>query len=268
MSQPSRVRGLFLLQFPERHGLCVNATAIPPKSGGTPLPLRDRLGCRLAIGRVGEDGFPVTIPLSIRHEATPAECGFATDADVQEIAGWPRLVTSADPMAVQDAAEYGGLAASKREFFRSAGRLALTLGELQSMIRSDPVAEIAALLVIRAKGVATGEQLGCALIRRTWSHNLVIDFLANHPELLRAPGTVRGVATGLLYFVLTLGEALGTGDFWGEATDQSAAFYRRQFRAMEITDRFVLPPAEQWHFLEKTRTKWKESGLALNLRLD
>jgi hypothetical protein len=96
---------------------------------------------------------------------------------------------------------------------------------------------------------------------------MVVDFLANHPELLRAPGTIRGVATALLYFVLTLGEALGTEDFWGEATDQSAAFHRRQFRAMEITDRFVLSPAEQWHFLEKTKAKWKESGLALNLGL-
>ena len=109
---------------------------------------------------------------------------------------------------------------------------------------------------------------GDTLLHPDRPHNLVVDFLANHPELLRTPGTIRGVATGLLYFVLTLGEALGTGDFWGEATDQSAAFYRRQFRAMEITDRFVLPPAEQWHFLEKTRTKWKESGLALNLGLD
>lgn len=171
-------------------------------------------------------------------------------------------------MLIQDAAEYAGLAAKKRLFFLKAGRLARSVEEVRNATQRDPVAEVAAMLVVRARWHRPEPQLGCALIRRTWSHNLVIDFLFNDPNLLRpeAPN-IRGVATGLLFFTMSLGQILGAGRFWGEATDQSAGFYRRQFRDTEINDQFNLTPAEQWHFLEKTRAKWCDSALPLKLEI-
>lgn len=151
-------------------------------------------------------------PVSISREARLVECGFATGGDARVVARWAHLARPGDPMLIQDAAEYAGLAAKKRLFFLKAGRLARSVEEVRNATQRDPVAEVAAMLVVRARWHRPEPQLGCALIRRTWSHNLVIDFLFNDPNLLRpeAPN-IRGVATGLLFFTMSLGQILGAG---------------------------------------------------------
>ena len=58
-----------------------------------------------------------------------------------------------------------------------------------------------------------------------------------------------------------IGEKLQTGDLRGEATDQSARFYQRQFRDYGIQDEFRLSAAEQLIFLGKIRAKWRSTGL-------
>lgn len=169
-------------------------------------------------------------------------------------------------MPVQDTAEYAGLAADKWAFYRDAGRLANSLAELRAAIQHDPVAEVAALLIVRANWHRPGPQIGFCLFRRSWCHNLLVDFLGIHPAHLRyEKSKIRGIATGLLYYVMALGEALDAGSCWGEATNQSAGFYRRQFRQYEIQDQFKITAAEQWHFMEKTRAEWSRTGLELQL---
>jgi hypothetical protein len=96
-------------------------------------------------------------------------------------------------------------------------------------MKSDPIAEVAALLIVRAEWHRPSPQLGFCLLRRSWCHNLLVDFLGTHPSLHRGGAKVRGLATGLMHFVMAVGESLEAGRCWGEATDQSAGFYRKQF---------------------------------------
>jgi len=37
---------------------------------------------------------------------------------------------------------------------------------------------------------------------------------------------------------------------------------------MEVNDLFALSPAEQWHYMEKTRETWLRSQLPFELNLD
>ena len=207
-------------------------------------------------------------PVTVAREARIAECGFASETDVRALSRWVRQTHPGDAMPVLDTAEYAGLAADKWGFYRDAGRLANSLAELRAAIKRDPMAEVAALLIVRAEWHRPAPQLGFCLFRRSWSHNLLVDFLGIHPAHLRdEKSKIRGIATGLLYHVMALGEALDAGSCWGEATDQSAGFYRKQFRKREIQDQFNVTAAEQWHFMEKTRADWTRTGLSLQLQL-
>ncbi len=96
-----------------------------------------------------------------------------------------------------------------------------------------------------------------------------MDLLALDPQLLR-PGApkIKGIATGLLYSIMALGEAIHAGRIWGEATDQSVGFYRHQFRIREVFDQFSLNRVEQWHFMELTRQEWTNTGLPVALAFD
>ena len=79
---------------------------------------------------------------------------------------------------------------------------------------------------------------------------------------------IGGIGTGLLFAVMALGQQISAGKCLLEATDESFGFYRKKFRQMEINDLCALAPAEQWHYMEKTREAWSRLGLTLQLNLD
>ncbi len=208
-------------------------------------------------------------PVEVADELRLVEVGFAREPDVAVIRSWHALSGAGDKPLVQDAAEYAGLATGKWDQARAKGRVAGTLRDLVGAIKSNPEAELLTLLVARAEWHQPAPPLGFCLVRRTWAHNLFVDFLGNDPRLLR-PGAprIKGIATGLLYTVMALGQVLDAGRCLIEATDQSFGFYRKKFRLMELNDLFSLTPAEQWHFLEKTRAGWEQTGVPLTLALE
>lgn len=197
------------------------------------------------------------------------ECRFATASDVEIIDQWSRSVSVDDPMPVQDAAEYAGIAADKWRFYDASGRAMNALTTIRKALRETPEAELALLFVAIAGWRRPNPVLGFSLVRRTWAHNLCVDLLALDPQLLR-PGApkIKGIATGLLYSIMALGEAIHAGRIWGEATDQSVGFYRHQFRIREVFDQFSLNRVEQWHFMELTRQEWTNTGLPVALAFD
>ena len=66
-------------------------------------------------------------PVVMNGESIPAECGFATLADLKVVSGWTRLGKASREPAVQDAAEFAGLACKRWRFYRKAGRFASSL---------------------------------------------------------------------------------------------------------------------------------------------
>lgn len=131
-------------------------------------------------------------------------------------------------------------------------------------------AELICMLVARAQWHRPAPTLGFCLFRRTWAHNLFVDYLGTDPRLLPWPvaSRINGVGTGLLYAVMLLGQQIGAGRCLVEATNESFRFYRKKFRMMEINDLLALSPAAQWHFLEKTRAAWEPTGVPLTLTFE
>lgn len=200
-------------------------------------------------------------PVTQAGEARLVECRFARRDDVTELSNWIRLVRREDPLVVQDTAEYAEIAAEKWRYSHKQGRLSDSIRLIEFLVEKNAVSEVASLLIVEASWLPKAKPLGFCYFRRSWSHNLLVDFLGTHPEVVRGEHPIRGVGVGLLFAVMWIGEKLKTGDLRGEATDQSARFYQRQFRDYGIQDEFRLSAAEQSIFLEKKRAEWRSTRL-------
>lgn len=77
-------------------------------------------------------------PVVVNGEPMPAECGFATLADLKVVTGWARLGKASREPAVQDAAEFAGLACKRWRFYRRAGRFARSMDEVRDIVSASP----------------------------------------------------------------------------------------------------------------------------------
>jgi hypothetical protein len=117
-------------------------------------------------------------PVVVNSEPMPAECAFARSRDVKQVAGWVRIGELSTEAAIQDAAEFAGLACKRWRFYRKAGRFTNSLEDIRGAITKEPMAELALLLVARSAWGSPSQVLGICLCRRTWSNSLCVDFLA------------------------------------------------------------------------------------------
>ncbi|MCI0539881.1 MAG: hypothetical protein L0Z50_32130 [Verrucomicrobiales bacterium] len=202
-------------------------------------------------------------PVVVNGEPMPAECGFATLADLKVVSDWTRIGKASREPAVQDAAEFAGLACKRWRFYRKAGRFARGLEELRDVATRQPEAELALLLVARAPWQRPTPHLGVCLCRRTWSSSLCVDFLAANPAFL-APDAIpiAGIGRGLLYFATEIAVAIRAKHIWGEATALSAGAYRHMFGQPHIEDFFRLNRAAYRRFRAAVRARWALSPLA------
>ena len=69
----------------------------------------------------------------------------------------------------------------------------------------------------------------------------MVDFAAVYPDAMTtAGGVVRGVGTGMFYSLVKIAEQLGVQTVWGEATENSAAFYQKLLGIPRVTDHFFI----------------------------
>jgi hypothetical protein len=100
--------------------------------------------------------------------------------------------------------------------------------------------------------------LGCCFCRRSWSHNLIVDFIAVHPKVLSGRASrVRGVGTGIIYSLVGLADQLGIMSIWGEATRNSAPFYERILKLPHVTDHFFV----EGETMEHCRQQYRRANL-------
>jgi hypothetical protein len=202
-------------------------------------------------------------PVVVNGEPLPAKCGFATLADLKVISGWARIGKASREPAVQDAAEFAGLACKRWRFYRKVGRFTQSLDAISEATTRQPDGELAFLLVASASWQKPTPHLGVCLCRRTWSNSLCVDFLAANPAIL-APDAVpiAGIGRGLLYFVTEIADAIRAKHIWGEATALSAGAYRHMFSQPQIEDFFRLNRAAYRRFRATVESRWALSPLA------
>ena len=81
------------------------------------------------------------------------------------------------------------------------------------------------------------------MIRRTWHHHLALDFLFVHPRISCKLVKVKYVGIQLLQAVCMIARTLGCERVWGEATQDSAPFYRRYLK-QPVDDQFAIGSGE------------------------
>lgn len=189
--------------------------------------------------------MPLRFPVVKDAVTVEALMSFATDIDIRAVKRWrvsPKL--SSQPVMrnrAADAVEFAQLAAKRWRHYRDTKTFATSLAHLKRLIASQAQGEYCFHLKVTAdwfEGI-----LGAAMVRRTWCHHLMIDFLFVHPNICGQLVGVKAVGLQMLQSVCLLARELDCKRVWGEATLDSAPFYERQLRR-PIEDHFAIDKHE------------------------
>lgn len=182
---------------------------------------------------------PITFAVLRGDRSANVTLNFADNADVISTTRWrvPSELDDNDLMhsRAADAREFARLAAKRWRHYRDTDTAAHSLTELQRMITADPQGEYCFHLKVTADWFPAS--LGGAMVRRTWCHHLMIDFLFVHPRICGKVTHVRGVGIEILRAICLIARALNCKRVWGEATLDSAPFYNRQLH-QTVEDHF------------------------------
>lgn len=205
---------------------------------------------------------PPSVPISFAifrdDEPAIATLEFAGNADIMSATRW-RVPSELDDDPLMraraaDACEFALLAAKRWRHYRDTASVALTLGELKRLISSNPTGEFCFHLKMTADWFPGS--LGGAMVRRTWRHNLMIDFLFVHPRISGRVLNVKGVGIRILQALCGIARDLGCSLVWGEATQDSAPFYARHLHR-EVGDQFAIQSDEIVRFAAEIEAERK-----------
>lgn len=170
---------------------------------------------------------------------------FATPKDCRVVSSWKKSARKKPNPVVVDAIELAVLGVRRWREAMAKRRVANSVQDIRDFIQDNPHAEVAALLVAKAPWLQKKTLVGLCHFRRTWSNNIYIDFLTVHPLIVRNPKSpLRGVGTALLFFLSCIAAEIGAKVIWGEATQNSAGFYRKIFGREDIKDLIYVTEAE------------------------
>jgi hypothetical protein len=115
---------------------------------------------------------------------------------------------------------------------------------LRREIREKKHCEVAFIMVATIRKGRRDMPVGLAYCRRTWCHNLALDFLALDPRALDPARRVTGIGSGIVYGLVQLARALRMRRIWGEATVNSAPFYEKLLAVAPVQDLFIIEKQE------------------------
>ena len=174
--------------------------------------------------------MPLRFPVVKDGVTVEALLEFAAAADIGSIKRWKVSTKLMNQPAMRsraaDACEFAQFSAKRWRYYRDAKTFATSLRHLQQLIKANNQGEYCFHLKVTADwfhGI-----LGAAMVRRTWSHHLMIDFLFVHPSICGQLINVKTVGLQLLQSACLLARELKCKRVWGEATLDSAPFYERQ----------------------------------------
>lgn len=188
-----------------------------------------------------KSSIPIVFPVLRGENPAAAMLSFAKNEDVISATRWrvPSILKSNASMATRaaDACEFAALAAKRWRHYRDISAVASSVEEMRKMINEDHHGEYCFHLKVTAAWFP--RSLGGAMIRRTWCHHLVIDFLFVHPRISARIEPVKGVGVRILQCVCLIARELKIPRVWGEATLDSAPFYQRQL-SHSVDDSFAI----------------------------
>jgi hypothetical protein len=170
--------------------------------------------------------IPITFAVIHDGELANVTLSFADNADVTSSTRWrvPNVDDAAMRIRASDARELALLAAKRWRHYRDTDTAALSLAQLRQIVADDPRGEYCFHLKVTADWFPAS--LGGAMVRRTWSHHLMIDFLFAHPQVCSRVVNVKSIGFNLLRAICLIADTLGCKRVWGEATEDSSAFYQ------------------------------------------
>jgi len=186
---------------------------------------------------------------------------FATGlGDLSFVQAWQQTLGMNPQPDQLDAASFAQVARERFIADSGIGQHYLACAEdFRERVKHDSQCEIGAFILLRCDWFPACEIIGMCHFRRTWSNNIVVDYLGIHPLILPssspqgpAPKKVKGVGTALLCFVSRIAVANSCECIWGEATLISHGFYERNFVLEKVQDLFVIPREKFTVFAAKT----------------
>jgi hypothetical protein len=207
------------------------------------------------------NNFPFHIEVS--GEPRPARLLFATKAQLQTYHRSLASAPNGNLQTVKDAIEFTRLAAKRWRYYSNSGEAVESLAELRQGIAQNKTCELAFILIATTQLQNREVPIGLAYCRRTWCHNLALDFLALHPHALSAQAQIGGVGSGIVFGLVKLAKTLRIRTIWGEATMYSAPFYERLLGLAPILDLFVIGSREM-SAIQARQEKIGRHGLATN----
>ena len=174
----------------------------------------------------------------------------ATQGDLNRLSHWRTTKHQRHNQHVTDALEFCRLAGKRWRTYRAANRIVTNQNELKEAHKSRN--EAVFVMIARADWHKPSPILGFCFCRKTWCHHIILDFVAVHPNAIRAAGgPVLGVGSGMLYSVIQLADTVGVKTVWGEATENSAPFYAKALALQNITDHFFITGETFLHCLRQ-----------------
>lgn len=199
--------------------------------------------------------FPGGLPAGLlRVPGGYLQLRFGSEADIDRYMVWAKTFRPEHLPIQLDAFEYAALAFRRWKEARSKHRAVSSFPDLLELVRDNPHAEVACLVMANVPRLATGSTVGICYLRRTWCNNVCVEFLTRHPRYAKTC-PVKGVGTALLFAVCCLAESLGCGEIWAEATQNSVDFYRKAFKRPEFKDLMRIPAGEYREFASQARAQ-------------
>jgi hypothetical protein len=166
---------------------------------------------------------------------------FGVIEDVGDLRSWRIGRGHPFATAARDSIEYAKLASKRWRYYARRGEIAKSLSDLKCRASRGCEDEVGFLLVAESRWEHTPPTLAIAWCRRTWSHHLVLDFLASHPFTFDPRSGFAGVGSAMLIALGLITAELDIPLIWGEATAVSAGFYsKRVLSGQPVKDHFFI----------------------------
>jgi hypothetical protein len=195
--------------------------------------------------------MPLEFIVKANTEPQKVVVSFATTIkDLSFVDRWRETLGAAPEFIQRDAVDLAVLARERLIADSCVGQTYIAKPEdMCEQIAHDPCCEVAGLMVLRCDWFPHSDVIGISHFRRTWCNNIVLDYLATHPLIL-GPSfdnkyRIRGTGQALLCSLSRIAVANSCDYIWGEATQISCTYYKKQFDLKEVKDLFKIP---QPHF--------------------
>lgn len=205
------------------------------------------------------------LPVEFNKKRVIAKVEFSNQRSSEFLAEWNAcLGEDKNPLRV-DAVTFARLAVHRVAAHFDIQPYAGNSWDIADHISVDKYNEVGCFVQLKCDWFPDSGVIGVSHFRRTWANNIILDYLATHPSIVRPPSDsypyrIRGVGRALLYFVCKIAMQNNCGYLWGEATQLSNTFYEKMFELAPVADLIHAPTAKMISFVKKFDEDWKEFG--------